>query len=83
VDIENVANGDIWFGTRALEVSLVDELKTSDEYVTEACDRADVFTVEFKDKKHLMDKLGIAISTGIEKSVSKVLSELNITRGMR
>ena len=83
VDIDNVANGDIWFGTRALEVSLVDELKTSDEYVTEACDRADVFTLEFKDKKHLMDKLGIAISSGIEKSVSKVLAELNITRGMR
>lgn len=83
VDIEKVATGDIWFGSRALEVSLVDELKTSDEYVTEACNRADVFTIEFKDKKHLMDKLGVAISTGVEKSVNKVLAELNISRGMR
>lgn len=83
VDIESVATGDIWFGSRALEVSLVDELKTSDEYITEACESADVFTVEFKDKKHLMDKLGMAISAGIEKSVSKVLAELNVTRGMR
>ena len=83
VDIEKVATGDIWFGSRALEVSLVDELKTSDEYVIEACERADVYTLEFKEKKHLMDKLGVAISTGIEKSFSKVLAELNITRGMR
>lgn len=83
VDIDKVATGDIWFGTRALEVSLVDELKTSDEYVTDACERADVFTLEFKDKKHLMDKLGIAISSGIENSVNKVLAELNVTRGMR
>ena len=83
VDIDKVSTGDIWFGTRALEVSLVDELQTSDEYVTDACARADVFTVEFKDKKHLIDKLGIAISSGIEKATSKILAELNVTRGMR
>ena len=29
-----------------------------------------------KEKKHLMDKLGVAISAGIEKSFSKVLAEL-------
>ena len=83
VDIEKVANGDIWFGTRALDVALVDELKTSDEYVTEACQNSDVFTIQFKEKKQLMDKLGIAVSSGIEKSVNKVLAELNITRGMQ
>lgn len=83
VDIEAVANGDIWFGTRALDVKLVDELKTSDEYIVDACQNADVFSVEFKDKKHLMDKLGLAVSTGIERAASKVLAELNITRGMQ
>lgn len=83
VDIEAVATGDIWFGTRALEVKLVDELKTSDEYINDACQKSDVFSVEFKEKKHLMDKLGLSISTGIERAVSKVLAELNITRGMR
>lgn len=82
VDIEAVANGDIWFGLRALEVALVDELKTSDDYVLEACDRADVFSIDFKDKQHLMDRLGIAVSSGFEKAVNKVFAELNITRGM-
>jgi serine protease SohB len=83
VDIEAVANGDIWFGSRALDVKLVDDLKTSDEYISDACREADVFSVEFKDKKHLMDKLGLAVSSGVEKSVSKLLAELNVTRGMR
>jgi serine protease SohB len=83
VDIEAVANGDIWFGSRALDVKLVDELKTSDEYVSDACREADVFSVEFKEKKHLMDRLGLAVSSGVEKSVSRLLAELNITRGMR
>lgn len=83
VDIEAVANGDIWFGTRALDVKLVDELKTSDEYIVEACQAADVFSIEFKEKKHLMDKLGFAVSSGVERAASKVLSEINITRGMQ
>jgi serine protease SohB len=83
VDIENVATGDIWFGSKALEVSLVDELKTSDEYIIDACANADVFSIAFKDKKSLMDKFGIAVSTGIESSVSKILSEMNVTRSFR
>ena len=33
VSIEEVATGEAWFGTRALERKLVDELKTSDEYI--------------------------------------------------
>jgi len=83
VDIESVATGDIWFGTRALEVSLVDGLQTSDEYIIDACQNADVFSVEFKEKKSLADKLGLAVSSGVEQSVTKVMSEFNVTRGYK
>lgn len=83
VDIDNVATGDIWFGTKALEVSLVDELKTSDEYIIDACQNADVFSVEFKDKKSLMDKMGVAVSSGVENAINKVLSEFNVTRSIK
>lgn len=83
VDIEAVANGDIWFGTKAKEVSLVDELKTSDEYILEACKDSDVYSVEFKEKKSLMDKLGMSVTAGIENAVSKLLSDLNVSRGMK
>lgn len=83
VDIENVANGDIWFGSRALEVALVDELKTSDEYIVDACKNADVYAIEFKEKKSVMDKLGIAVSAGVERSLNKIMSEANVTRGFK
>lgn len=83
VDIEAVANGDIWFGTKAKEVSLVDELKTSDEYILEACKDSDVYSVEFKEKKSLMDKLGMSVTAGIENAVRKLLSDLNVSRGMK
>src|SRR6185503_5062800 len=35
VPIDEVATGDHWFGTRAQELKLVDELKTSDDYLLE------------------------------------------------
>lgn len=74
LDIAAVATGDIWFGKRALEVKLIDEIKTSDEYLIEACDRADVFSVSFQRKRTLPEKLGLAISAALEHTVWRVLS---------
>lgn len=76
VDMKEVANGDIWFGRRALDVHLIDELKTSDEYLIEACDRAEVVTVNFRRKRTLPEKLGLAASSAVEHSIWKVLSAL-------
>ena len=33
VDIERVGTGEHWYGTRAIELGLVDELQTSDDYI--------------------------------------------------
>lgn len=73
LDIAAVANGDIWFGRRALEVKLVDEIKTSDEYLIEACDNADVISVGFQRKRTLPEKLGLATSAALEHTVWRVL----------
>ena len=74
LDIAAVATGDIWFGKRALEVKLIDEIKTSDEYLIEACERADVVSVTFQRKRTLPEKLGLATSSALEHTVWKVLS---------
>lgn len=73
LDIAAVANGDIWFGKRALEVKLIDEIKTSDEYLIEACDRADVVSVAYQRKRTLPEKLGLATSAAFEHTVWKIL----------
>jgi len=44
VDIQKVANGDVWFGQRAKDVNLVDELKTSDEYVLDCTETELILT---------------------------------------
>ena len=58
--IDRVATGETWFGQRALDLGLVDELVTSDEYIATACAQSDVFEVRYVEKKPLPERLGIA-----------------------
>lgn len=57
VDLEKVATGEVWFGRRAKEVDLIDEISTSDEYLMQACRESDVFTVRYEFKKTLQEKI--------------------------
>jgi serine protease SohB len=61
LDIENVATGEHWYGTRALELKLVDEIGSSDDYLLAAADKADVFHVTYKAKHTLPEKLLAAV----------------------
>ena len=45
MDIATVATGEAWYGSRVLELNLVDSLATSDEYLMAACADKDVFQV--------------------------------------
>ncbi len=66
LDLAKVATGEAWYGQRALEHALVDELITSDEYVTTACDDADVFEVRYVEKKPLPERLGIVVQETVD-----------------
>lgn len=57
VDTDVVATGEAWYGKRALEHKLVDDLQTSDEYLVACCDRADVYRVKFVEDKNRMDQI--------------------------
>lgn len=83
VNLKEVANGDVWYGKRALDNHLIDQIITSDEYVTNACNDADVYEVSFKQTKSLPEKLGLAAQAGVESGITKMLTELNLTRFMR
>lgn len=78
VNIDEVANGDIWFGTRALEKSLIDELSTSDDYIVQACKKADVYAVAFKEKQNLGERLGLSMSLALERSFDKLLQNASL-----
>lgn len=57
VNIDEVATGEAWFGIRALERDLVDELKTSDEYIIDQCADRDAFLVKYVLHKNKIDRL--------------------------
>ncbi|MDJ0778189.1 MAG: protease SohB [Gammaproteobacteria bacterium] len=61
LDLARVATGETWYGQRALQLALVDQLKTSDEHIADACETADVFEVRYEEKKPLPERLGIAV----------------------
>jgi len=63
VEIDKIATGETWVGTLAKERYMVDEIKTSDECIVEACDKADVYEVEYEAPKSLQDKFGRAFAT--------------------
>ena len=80
VDIDRVATGEIWFGRQALEVSLADELKTSDELLMEACDERDVFLVRYEKRKTLPEKLGLSAAAAAESLFMKGFDWLRQSR---
>lgn len=57
VDITKIATGEYWYGKRALEHKLVDELRTSDDYLLGRCEEADIFEITYIRKRSMMDKL--------------------------
>lgn len=63
LDIERVATGEYWFGTRALELGLVDRLATSDEYLSVAAQDRNVYQVRVKRAKSLLDRLLAPVQT--------------------
>lgn len=61
VAIEKVATGEHWFGTRALAIRLVDELKTSDDYLLERAATAKLYAVRYRRKKPLAERLQLSL----------------------
>lgn len=57
LDLEEVSTGEAWYGQRALDRSLVDELITSDEYLASACDEADIYEVSWVQPKKPIERL--------------------------
>lgn len=61
VPIEKAATGEHWFGARALALRLVDQLRTSDDYLLDRAEGADLFQVRFRRKKPLSERLQIGL----------------------
>jgi serine protease SohB len=57
VDLERVATGEHWYGIRALELKLVDELKTSDDLLLEASKDHDLYHLTYKRRRSWQERV--------------------------
>ena len=65
--IEKVATGEHWYGTTALELGLIDEIQTSDDFILKAAEDCDIFEVNYEVKKPLSERLTFSLQSAIEK----------------
>lgn len=70
LDLEKVATGEHWYGTRALEFGLADEIKTSDELLRELADERDLYELAYKIKQPLQKRLMANIDSALEKTAA-------------
>ena len=77
LDVAKVATGEIWFGTRAINQGLIDEIKTSDEYLCELAEKYDVFEFSIAPEKTIAEKLGVNIQNAVEGSLTRLFSFLS------
>lgn len=62
VDLAQVATGDHWFGTRALALKLVDDLKTSDDYLLERSRTCDLYELRYKRHRGFMERVAASFA---------------------
>jgi serine protease SohB len=80
VDIEKVATGEYWYGRQAIELKLVDEIRTSDDYLLALAETNQIIKVSFEKKQKLSEKLSGIIGKVAENTLMKVYQDLERRR---
>ena len=70
LNLDTVATGEHWYGTRALELGLADEILTSDELLHRLADERDLFEIQYKIKQPLQKRLMSNIDSMLEKAAA-------------
>ena len=68
LDLEKIATGEHWYGTRALDLGLADELLTSDEVLAAKAGERELYLVSYKIKQPLQKRLMTNVETAIERA---------------
>jgi len=71
MNVDDLATGETWLGSRAKELGLVDGISTSDEYIVNACEEAEVYQVVYEKKKKITDKLGSVLENALDNTLMR------------
>ncbi|MBO9668700.1 MAG: protease SohB [Bdellovibrio sp.] len=80
LNLSEVATGEYWYGETAITKGLVDEIRTSDDYLMTLAENHQVIKVTFEQKQSLSDKLSGALGKAIRKGGLSIVEELETRR---
>lgn len=83
LNIDEIATGETWLGTAALEKQLVDSIVTSDQYLMDKAKQADLYAVHYVIKKGLQEKIGFGAAATVDHILTKTADHLNQLRFWR
>ncbi len=61
INIDEIATGEHWHGVQALNLQLIDELMTSDDYLLKSSFDKDIYEVHYEPKKSFADKFSLSL----------------------
>ncbi|MGZ3804321.1 MAG: protease SohB [Pseudobdellovibrionaceae bacterium] len=76
VNLSKVATGEYWYGQDALDLGLVDAIRTSDDYLLSQSDTNQIIKVSFAKKQKLSDKLSGILGRAASSTLLKVYEDL-------
>ncbi|MBB6523215.1 protease SohB [Pseudoteredinibacter isoporae] len=80
LNIAEVATGEVWYGIKAIENQLIDEIQTSDEYLQSQAKEGDVYQLSYTHKKTVAEKLGLSVEASIDRLATKWWGRANQRR---
>lgn len=72
LDMKKVGTGQYWYGTKAKHLNLVDELMTSDDYLSKASEKQSLYSVKYEFEKKLIEKLSSGGAQLFDRAVTKL-----------
>ena len=72
LDITKVATGEHWFGLKALELQLVDEISTSDDYLLAKSKDVDIYEISRIQKQSLKEKIASAAELTLSGLIKRI-----------
>ncbi len=65
LDLDRVATGEHWLARRGLELGLVDQLRTSDEYLVSRAAEANLYQVSFEHPRTFRERIGGMVESAL------------------
>lgn len=82
LDLEKVATGEYWYGEMSLKLGLVDEIKTSDDYIFSKAHDHQIVRLSFETKPSLSDKLSEVLAKVSTQILSRFFNQNNVQKNV-